>query len=72
MFARTETETFFAQVWEKAHSILFIRGRLYFHHADGSKADANAGAPSCLVAYGESDSLRLRMCPIKGQYVRLR
>ena len=48
IFARTETKMFFDYVWERASGVLFIRGRLYFHHVDGSRADANAGAPSAL------------------------
>lgn len=32
IFARTETDAFFRQVWEQAHAILFIRGRLNFHY----------------------------------------
>ena len=53
IFARTETENFFKYVWSKASAILFIEGRLFFHHVNGSRAKHNSGAPSCLVAYGE-------------------
>lgn len=49
IFARTETRMFFSQVWPKASAILFIEGRLHFHHVDGTRAKANAGAPSVLV-----------------------
>jgi hypothetical protein len=59
VFARTETAGFFASVWAKATSILFIEGRLYFHHADGRRAAANAGGPSCLIAYGPTAYSRL-------------
>lgn len=55
IFARTETEMFFSHVWDKADALLFLRGRLYFHHVDGTKAAANAGAPSVLVAYGQNN-----------------
>jgi DNA N-6-adenine-methyltransferase (Dam) len=71
-FARTETDLFFEAVWKKATAILFLRGRLYFHHVDGSRAAANAGAPSVLVAYGEMDAAILRDCKIAGQFVRLK
>lgn len=71
IFARTETEMFFRCVWEAAHAVLFLRGRLYFHHVNGERAGANAGAPSVLVAYGEEEARRLEFCGIKGQYVRL-
>lgn len=52
IFARTETQDFFRYVWEEADAILFIKGRLTFHHQDGSKARYNSGAGSCLIAYG--------------------
>ena len=70
IFARTETEMFFAHVWDKATAVLFLRGRLHFHHVNGDRAAANAGAPSCLVAYGEDAAARLSR--LDGQVVRLR
>ena len=72
IFARTETKMFFSEVWGKATAVLFIEGRLHFHHIDGSKAKANAGAPSVLIAYGFSDAEVLRNCGIAGKYVHLR
>jgi hypothetical protein len=59
IFARTETKMFWEQVWEKADAVMFFRGRLTFHHVDGSKARANGGAPSVLVAYGKEAVSRL-------------
>jgi hypothetical protein len=55
IFARTETGIFHETVWRKASAILFLRGRLHFHKPDGSRAEGNAGAPSCLVAYGHTE-----------------
>ena len=71
IFARTETSLFFETVWKKATALLFLEGRLYFHHVDGKRAAANAGAPSVLIAYGESDAAILRDCGIAGQFIRL-
>lgn len=71
IFARTETKMFFDQVWNKAHAVLFIEGRLYFHHVSGEVAKANAGAPSVLIAYGESQSKFLENCSIPGKYIKL-
>ena len=71
LFARTETRMFFSQGWPKARGVLFIEGRLHFHHADGSRAAANAGAPSVLVAYGDANAERLRVSEIAGQFVAL-
>lgn len=69
VFARTETAGFVAQVWAKAEAVLFLHGRLRFHHGDGIPARANAGAPSCLVAYGKDDARRLRISGLNGTYV---
>ncbi len=59
IFARTETEMFFEWVWNKANALLFLQGRLHFHHIDGTRAKANAGAPSVLVAYGNRNEALL-------------
>lgn len=71
MFARTETEMFFSQVWGKAQGLLFIEGRLYFHHIDGTAAKSNSGAPSVLVAYGNNNANILEDCKIQGKYIHL-
>lgn len=72
IFARTETAGFVEQVWQKADALLFLHGRLHFHHADGTRAAANAGAPSVLVAYGAEDSHRLAQATLAGSFVDLR
>lgn len=69
IFARTETAGFRQQVWLRASAILFLHGRLSFHLPDGRQARANAGAPSCLVAYGPDDAHRLRTSGLTGTYV---
>ena len=68
IFARTETRAFFEYVWGKADALLFVRGRIAFHHVDGTKA-ASAGAPSVLVAYGPEAVKRLENCNISGKLV---
>lgn len=72
IFARTETDAFFRFVWGAASGLLFLRGRLNFHRPDGSRAAANGGAPSVLVAYGEDDRDILAAAPIDGAFVPLR
>lgn len=69
IFARTETALFFETVWRAATDVLFIEGRLFFHRPDGIRASANAGAPSCLIAYGRSNAAMLAECGIAGHYV---
>ena|SRR5688572_4908148 len=71
VFARTETAAFFETVWNAASAVLFLRGRLNFLDASGVRAKANAGAPSCLVAYGEDDMFALTRSGIAGHLVRL-
>lgn len=72
IFARTETEMFFEHVWSRAHAVLFLRGRLTFHHVDGRKAAANGGAPSVLVAYGAANVECLKGLAAMGAFVALR
>lgn len=69
IFARTETEMFFSEVWRGADALLFLEGRLHFHHVDGSRAKANGGAPSVLVAYGAKNVMALRNSGIRGALV---
>lgn len=73
VFARTETEWFWETVWEAptATSILFLEGRLHFHHPDGRRAKANSGAPSVLVAYGMEAAARLSRSGLAGALVPL-
>jgi hypothetical protein len=71
IFARTETRMFFDHVWPKAQAVLFLEGRLYFHHVCGRKAAANAGAPSVLVAYGSENAECLKSCTLAGRYLAL-
>jgi hypothetical protein len=71
IFARTETADWVEHVWKKAHAILFLWGRLYFHHVDGRRADANSGAPSALISYDETNTLALERSELPGRVVRL-
>lgn len=71
IFARTETKAFIREVWGRATAVLFLHGRLFFHRADGTKATANAGAPSVLVAYGEEDAQILRRSGLDGTWLRI-
>lgn len=71
IFARTETRMFFEHVWEQASALLFIRGRLHFYHSNGTRASANSGAPSALVAYGNEMAGALRECGVDGAFIPL-
>ncbi len=69
IFARTETVMFFAQVWDRADALLFIKGRIHFYYVDGTRAKANAGAPSVLIAYGKENAEILKNIEIKGKFI---
>lgn len=68
-FARTDTKTFQQFVFPVADSILFINGRILFHHVNGTQAKDNGGAPSVLIGYGEYNSDALAQSGIKGKHV---
>lgn len=70
IFARTETKMFFDYCW-RADALLFLLNRLYFYHVDGTRASANAGAPSVLVAYGDKNVRALKECRIEGKFIKL-
>lgn len=72
IFARTETAGFVEQVWNKATAVKFLHGRLHFHYPDGTRAKANSGAPSVLVAYGLADSVQLAGSKLDGTFLQLR
>jgi hypothetical protein len=70
VFACTDTKAFFEGVWGHADAILFLRGRLSFHHVDGTRAD-ESGGPSCLIAYGTANVEALRQAQLPGHLVIL-
>lgn len=72
IFARTETAIFFRHVWNSAHAILFIQGRLHFYTQAGERMPANSGGPSVLIAYGTEDARRLQESDIAGKLICLR
>jgi hypothetical protein len=68
VFARTETRWFVDAVWNRATAVLFLHGRVTFCLPDGSRASGNAGAPSCLVAYGREDAEALANSRLGGSW----
>jgi hypothetical protein len=70
-FVRSETSSFFRNVWNKADAIFFFRGRISFYTPDGRVAGTSA-APSCLIAYGERNVEAIAKSGIKGKLVRLK
>lgn len=73
IFARTDTKSFFDNVWERADAALFLRGRLRFHLEDGTlPTHTNCGAASVLVAYGSTNVEALARNSDMGKLVSLR
>jgi hypothetical protein len=70
VFARTDTAMFHDHIFEKADALLFMRGRVSFRLPNGGNA-GTSGAPSVLIAYGESNVKALADCGIKGAFVQL-
>lgn len=68
LHARTEAE-WFEPCWNNASGILFLADRIHFHYPNGRRAEANSGAPACLVAFGGVDLLRLDKSNIAGNLV---
>ncbi len=71
IFARTETQMFFGHVWNGANAVLFLKGRLHFHRPDGTRAKANSGGPSVLIAYGTRNAKKLLNCGLQGRFIDL-
>lgn len=69
IFARTETDMFVSEVWKEADALLFLYGRLYFHHVTGERASSNSGAPSVLIGYGDEAVDRLARCSLPGALI---
>lgn len=70
IFARMDTKGFHEEVFAKANSVFFFRGRLYFHHVDGRKGGRpNAG--SVLVSYSAEDSQAIENAKFDGSHIYL-
>ena len=71
VFARTETQGFHSEIWEKADAIFFFKGRIKFYHKDGRQG-GTANAPSCLIAYGKENIESIRISKLKGKLIELK
>jgi hypothetical protein len=69
VFARTET-AWFQPIARRADAILFLAGRLFFLRPDGTRGKTNAGAPSCLLAFGARNVEALASSGLDGFFAR--
>lgn len=67
--AAMETKSFAESVWGRAHGVLVLDCRPYFHRIDGVRASSNSGCTICLVAYGAENDEILRTSGL-GRYLR--
>lgn len=70
IFARTETKAFQEHCWSRSDGMLFMAGRIKFRLPGGGSAGP-AGAPSVLIAYGQSNVLALHQSKVPGYIVEL-
>lgn len=75
LFGRTETDWFFGNVWNAptATGVLFLRGRVKFVRPGTYDAPDNGGAPSVLIAYGNTNAqlLYARQAALRGAYLEI-
>ena len=67
IFARTETTGFHSEIWQKADSVFFFKGRLSFGLTGTGKAPGRCNAPSCLVSYSLEDTGRIMAAQQSGE-----
>lgn len=74
LVARTETRNFHKNVWGHCSAVVFFKGRLKFHHVDGTQASHTLGCPSVLVGYGQVAQAMMHVAVdeglIDGHYIR--
>lgn len=68
-FARTETKQFQEYVFPHCMSMLFIHGRIRFFTVNGRVGQADGGAASVLISYGEENADAIAESGIKGRHV---
>lgn len=74
-FNRTETEWFEKVAWNRAHGLLFKKGRIKFYNADGTIGGNGPGAGSVFIAYGKESAAILEavsFTTIPGKFIRLK
>jgi len=72
IFARTDNKWFQEFVFGAADGILFLKGRITFLDVEGEEYKYNAGAPSCLIAYGQDNLKALTDSGLNGSIVHLK
>jgi hypothetical protein len=71
IFARTETKCFFNHIWDDAHAVLFVKGRIKFYNLEGKQV-GSPSAPSVFIAYGKNNAEMLEKSRIEGKFIQLK
>jgi hypothetical protein len=70
LFNRSDTRLFHESVFPNAHGILYLKGRIKFHHLSGKQANSCV-APTILVAFDRSNADVLQKCGLDGFFTSL-
>ncbi len=65
---RTGSPWFHRQIFEKAHSILFLEHRIWFYDITGKKASGNAGHDSVIVSFNEKNAAAISDSGLTGSH----
>ena len=71
LFNRSDTKLFHEYVFPNAYAIMHLKGRIKFHHLNGTQADSS-GAPSVLIAFDKANSNALEKSGLNGHMVYLK
>ena len=70
LFNRCDSKMFQDIIFPKAKGMMFLKGRIKFYRADGTRGDS-PGCGSVLIAFGEQNAKVLEECKIEGKFVKL-
>jgi len=71
LFNRCDSKMFQDLIFPNATAILFVRGRIKFYRADGTRGDS-PGCGSVLVSFGEGNAEALEKSNIPGKFIKLK
>ena len=70
VFSRTDVVWFHKIVFKHASAILFLEGRIRFHHVSGLQG-GTPGCGSVLIAFGAENAISLQNSKLKGKFIQL-
>lgn len=70
LFNRCDNKMFYDIIFKKADAMMFLKGRIKFYRADGTRGDS-PGCGSVLIAFGKDNAEILKNSKIEGKFVWL-